>query len=230
MKKIILFAQVLLISFKVPGQLIPKRMIEENSLKSEIESLRLHYGYHKSLIKKYELATLVALSYYPELRGTEIKFIYKNIKTSMAARPYSNFIFKKSASRKYAIYIDNKLKGANGLLVDDIPFNGQVGIIAHELGHVLDYSRKSSLTILGTGINYSIFQNYKKKFEQATDSIAIAHKVGWQLYDFAYYVLYQSHASKEYKTYKKSIYMQPEDILKLINKNDAYQLTLTGTH
>jgi hypothetical protein len=47
-----------------------------------VDSLRKIYGVHKHLLKEYELQTLVALSYYPELLNEHIRFKYGTINST----------------------------------------------------------------------------------------------------------------------------------------------------
>ncbi|MDT8282775.1 MAG: hypothetical protein RQ982_08185, partial [Gammaproteobacteria bacterium] len=44
------------------------------------------------------------------------------------------------------------LVNEKGLLLSDVPFNAQVGIIGHELAHVIDYEEKTAMGVVFTGI------------------------------------------------------------------------------
>ncbi|MEA3317547.1 MAG: hypothetical protein U9R54_06280 [Bacteroidota bacterium] len=176
------------------------------------DSLKKAYGNNKIIPKEYELSILAALANYPELIEVKIEFKYKAIKTTMAARPVPSFIVKKNNKRKYIILINNKNKNHNTVLLSKVPFNARVGVIAHELGHIVDYESKNKLGILKTGIGY-LFKQSKKCLESKIDIIAINHGLGWQLFDYSYFILYKSKASEEYKKYKKENYFHPQEVL-----------------
>ena len=55
--------------------------------------------------------------------------------------------------RRYLILINDRPTN-NGITLADIPFNGQLGIIAHEMCHILDYQHKSLWGIIKTGLMY----------------------------------------------------------------------------
>ena len=48
--------------------------------------------------------------------------------------------------------------------------------------------------------------------------MTIKRGLGWQLYNWSFYVLYESDAKLEYKEFKKTIYLEPEEISEIINK------------
>lgn len=116
--------------------------------------------------------------------------------------------------RIYHVYINNKSQ-FKGILLEDVPFNAQVGVIGHELAHIVDYENKNIFQIIGTGIGY-LFGGYKKRLEHRIDLMTIDHGLGWQLHDWAKFAMYDSKATPKYKLYKKKIYMGPEKILTLM--------------
>jgi len=99
----------------------------------------------------------------------------------------------------------------------NVPFNGQIGLLAHELAHIADYETKSALAIIWDGVRY-LFPGFKRKFEKATDHRTIRHGAGWQLYDFADFVMNRSKAPKYYKKYKRDYYMDPGEIIRVMKE------------
>ncbi|MBN1250826.1 MAG: hypothetical protein JXR51_02065 [Bacteroidales bacterium] len=188
------------------------REIDTNYLKSKINILEKKISLNNKLPKKYKLQTLIVLLYYSELEHINITFKNKNLKTSLACRPKIGFIFKKKSKRKYIIFINNKSKKLENVLLKNVPFNAQVGVISHEIAHIVDYSKKSNLQVIKTAINYLSIKK-REKFEKSIDSIAIKHGFGWQLYDWADYILNKSKVSDKYKNYKRLIYLEPQEIL-----------------
>ncbi len=164
---------------------------------------------------EYKLQMLAALSYYPELRNTPIKVKYSNLETTATCRPAIPSIFtirksKSHARRKYIIRI-NKKENFSGVLMKDVPLNAQIGVLAHEIAHIVDYERRSHVGLLKRALDY-LEENRKKRFEYQIDKLTIEHGLGWQLYDWADYAMHKSKASEKYKAFKKRIYMGPADI------------------
>lgn len=178
---------------------------------------------NKDIPDSYELATLIALSKYPELAEAEIEFVTKSIKTTMAARPKMNLLFKKRNKREYRIFINNDRSRLEGVLLEDVPFDAQVGVIAHELAHILDYSQKSVFRIIGNGIGY-ISKDFRSDFEKKTDQLTIERGFGWQVHHFCQYLHSSPDVPKSYKNYKKSVYYSPEEIISILDKSDKYKV------
>jgi hypothetical protein len=166
----------------------------------------------------------IAAHYYPELIHAKIKFGQRRMKTSMAARPSIWFIFQKRENRKYKILVNNDSIHKAPRLIHNMSLNMQIGVIGHELAHIKDYSNMSSFHLFTYGFKY-LFKNQRKLIEHKTDSIAIAHGLGWQIYDFASYINSSDKISKKYKKYKLNIYLRPKqiaDIISLYNTNTLH--------
>ena len=134
------------------------RLFSEIIMSQQIDTLRSQFSNNKFLYEKYELQTLIALSFYPELKNTKISFRRRELKTTMAARPKGIEIFRGKGTRHYIIYI-NDFPSVK-LSPDSVSFNAQVGIIGHELAHIVNYEQISSLKILYVGLSY-----FNKKFK-----------------------------------------------------------------
>jgi len=130
-----------------------------------------------------ELATLLALRHYPELRGVKIKVNYKNrLNAPVKASPAIGGIFKPRKKRTYKISINRNS------FVDRLPLNEQVGIIGHELAHFVHFHSKSFGGMLVDGIKYITSRKFELDFEKNADKMAIDHGLGWQLYDVRMYL------------------------------------------
>jgi hypothetical protein len=199
----------------------PVRMFLRDSANIQREQLFQDEYQHKLLDESYQEQAQIAMSYYPELKGAQIEFVRKDIKTTMAARPKMDFIFRKKENRTYRIFIDTDVKGEQGLLLSDVPFNAQVGIIGHELGHVADYEEKTAFGVVLTGIGY-LFHPFRKKLERKVDEITIAHGLGYQVEEFSKYVLDESNVCERYKRYKRKIYYKPKQLSTLISGYSIY--------
>ena len=82
------------------------------------------------------------------------------------------------------------------------------------------YSRKSSSAIIFDDKG-KLIEYLDNKYEKEIDSMTVSIGLGQQLYTWSYYVLYKSKGSKKYKAYKKLVYLEPEEILKLIEEHET---------
>ena len=183
----------------------------------DINFLRLKFGNNKTIPSKYELQSLIALSHYPELKDIQIEFKYQKMKTTMQARPNLESIFKKAEKRTYSIFINNS--DDCEVCLDDIPFNGQVGILGHELAHILDYVNKSSGGIIRTGMEYLVNKK-KEAYEKEIDAITVEKGLGWQLHACYHFIQCRKDVSDDYKSFKRKYYLEPTEIAKQINDNN----------
>lgn len=171
-----------------------------------------------------ELPILIALSYYPELADTKIKFKACKIKTTMNARPtFGSILFRSKKNYRFVVRINSNIEDSV-IQVNSIPFNAKIGVFGHEFFHFVDYQRKASFHLTKRLFSYG---NKRKKeaFEKEIDLGTIQRGLGWQLYDWSNYVLNESNATKEYKDFKRQIYLEPEEIKKTILKLEYYEST-----
>ena len=181
-----------------------------------LDSLKLQSSINKTIITEYELVTYIALSYFPELKDTKIKFKSTQIKTTLNARPtVVSLIFRSKTKRKYVIRINNQVKDSV-IYFNDVPFNAKIGLIGHEFSHIKDYNQRSFRKVLMRLLSYSNKKS-KANFEKKIDLATVQIGLGWQLHDWAKYVLEYSEASVSYKAFKQSTYLTPSDIIKAIN-------------
>lgn len=185
------------------------------ALHYNIDSLKKIYGIKKQLLKEYELQTLLALSYYPELLNERIRFKYSHINSIAQTTVTFGSIFKK-INKQYIIFInDNKKK--KGILLSDAPFDAQVAMLGHELAHVTDFKTRSFFDMVWWGLSYLVVKQ-RTKIEIRTDKSTIRHGLGWPLYYWADFVLNHSSANERYKRIRETKYMQPYEILEYLKK------------
>lgn len=98
------------------------------------------------------------------------------------------------------------------MLFKNASFNARVGVLAHELNHIMDFSSKNIFGIIGRGLSYAS-KKKKEKFEKKIDQMTIELGLGWQLYAWAVYILEGDTATEEYKEFKREIYLEPEEIM-----------------
>jgi len=214
LNKINILMVLTLLTYSCFSQQKAPRLFSNKIMSEQIDTLRYQFSNNKYFYEKYELQTLIALTYYPELKDTEISFKRRELKTTMAARPKGFEVFGRKGKRHYVIYI-NDFPSAK-IPPDSISFNAQIGVLGHELAHILEYEQMSSLKIMFTGLSY-FNKKFKARFERATDQRTVEHGLLWQCYDFAVFVYSYKNAPENYIEMKKKNYMSPDEIKKQFN-------------
>jgi hypothetical protein len=196
------------------GQAVIKKYAADS--KYNIDSLRLLYGRNKQLLKQYELQTLLALSHYPQLKEVAIKFYEEEAILPLASRPEPSSMFSGKDTWQYNIIISTKsVEALEPILLKNVPFNGQVGIIGHELAHTAYYLDKNTLQMLLIALNYP-FPSFRAGFEKNTDRRTIAHGLGWQLLEYARFA--RKVMPYEETDLGSKYYLSPTDIEALIRQ------------
>jgi hypothetical protein len=185
------------------------------SQRYNIDSLRALYGIKKQLLKQYELQTLIALSYYPELLNEHIRFEYSALNSTAQTTVTFGSIFKK-IDKQYLVFINDDIM-KTGMLLSDAPFDAQVAVLGHELAHVTDFKTRGFFDMVWWGLSYLVVKQ-RTRIEIRTDKATIRHGLGWPLYYWADFVLNHSKANKRYKRIKQTKYMLPDEILEYIKK------------
>jgi len=177
------------------------------------------YRHNKVIPETIETPVLTALSYYPELKGTNIRFIFthKLKKSIMAARPKTGSLFKKREKRTYDVLINPAFKLDYEIeSIGQVPDSVMVGWIGHELGHIMDYERKNTWGIMGMGISYWLSRNYVRKAERIADSFAVDRGMGPYLVVKKSFILDHTELPQAYKDRIAALYLSPDDIDQLV--------------
>ncbi len=199
---------------------------EESYLKKDVfennlAELRKEFGQDKIIPAELETECLTALSFYPELKNTEIEFRFGKLNFTMISKPKFKSVLKDRSQREYLIIIQKPGLSANNLEWRELSFNALVGWIGHELGHILHYLHKSSGGILFIGIKYAV-RGYRRRMERFTDQLTIQHHLGFALYEGVDYTINYSHATEHYKNNQKKFYLHPEEIIARIYSNQTW--------
>jgi len=118
-------------------------------------SLLKTWGENKKLAPNFEFQCLLALSHYPELKKVPIDFLVQPAFIQLSARPDPITVLLPWVKRKYLVVISNDTGRENDpILLSKAPFNEQVGIIGHELAHVVFYLDKNSLYLAKLAYQY----------------------------------------------------------------------------
>lgn len=180
------------------------------------DSLERVYGSNKQVPAKYRLAFYYALSRYPELISLRISIREKKLNSTMAARPtVISSLFRSKSKRRYVIYVNSDSSHASPQF-HEFTFNAQIGVLGHELAHLLKYRVQKAGSLLGDAFRYKK-ENFKMKYERYTDSITVVRGLGWQCYDFATQLQNNTGVPEAYKKKKEKFYFSPREIYALMS-------------
>lgn len=201
---------------------VPRKILKKSdyvNLMAEMESKYQGKEFQRETLEP----GLIALAFYPELKDVKIRYVYEDTKTTLAARPRFLSLFKSREKRSYTIFVDKKVKGKEGVLFENFPFNAQVGGLGHEYAHIIDYSKRSGLNIMWLGIKYLFSKKAKARLEHKVDKITIERGLGWQALAWEEFIFHHSEASRRYKDYKKDFYLSEEEIKLHMQKCNLYE-------
>lgn len=181
---------------------------------------------NKIIPENLEKEVMEALSFYPELAQTDIEFKFKDDikKSTMQAQPRFTSFFKSKENRAYIIFISRNIQiDGEHFTMDDIPSDVKVGWLGHELGHVIDYSHRTNVGMLIFGIKYLFSSAHIKEVERAADTYAISHGMGDYILKTKNFILDNADLSEKYKERIRRLYISPEEVMELINKNKVHK-------
>lgn len=169
--------------------------------------------------REYQDLVLYVLQHFPELRDVRVRVLYSEEGTTMACRP--DFLSMLKGKRVYNILINNR-PDFEGILLSDAPIDAQIGVIAHEMCHILEYESYGTAGIVYLASMY-LDRDSKRLFERRTDERTIAKGFGRHLRSWAKFSMYDSpKADENYKAFKRDIYMTPSEIDISMRKYSCY--------
>ncbi len=182
------------------------------------------YGHNKEIPEQFEKPILTALSYFPELREVHIIFRIKKQYTPLTTKPNFLGVFEPKGHRTYIVTISNETSDTlTRLLFQNLSFEEQVGIMGHELSHVVDFNSKTFAQSLASGAGH-VSKKYLDKMEFNTDRICIEHGLGKYLEAYSTHVRQSMHVhnwrgvdfvNEKNETHER--YMNPDTIEKYMD-------------
>jgi hypothetical protein len=162
---------------------------------------------------------LHALSFYPELRDIRVEFVInENIRKSvMQAQPKFITMFGSRKKRTYLIKISKSFnfKGKS-IPIHELPEDVFIGWIGHELGHIMDYLKRSNWSLILFGIGYLTSKSFIISAERIADTYAVNHGLGKYILATKDFILHQAGMSEQYIKKIKRLYLPPEEIIFLM--------------
>ncbi len=158
-------------------------------------------------------AVTYALSFFPELKTVPIQFHHKSAVLPHKSRPTFRTVFRRAnKNRIYKVTIAaNTVPELTPLIFDNLTFNEQVGLIAHELAHITQFQQSSTFGLLKKAFAY-LSQTARTQFEQEADKIAIQRGLGWELYAYSN-VRDKISSDNPVVEYLSKFYLSPEEIM-----------------
>ncbi|MCL7987207.1 hypothetical protein M8998_04540 [Sphingobacterium sp. lm-10] len=163
---------------------------------------------------------LTALSHYPELINTRIRFKFTRALNGsiMAARPQVSTLLGSKKNRAYDILISPVFKLKHSIEpLHQVNSNVIIGWIGHELGHIMDYEQRSTLGIARFGLLYWLSKTYVRKAERVADTFAVHRGMASYILATKEFILGHSGLSQAYKDKIISLYLSPDDIVELVD-------------
>jgi len=146
------------------------------------------YARNKKIPAEFRAPILTALSYFPELKQLHINFRTRKAYTPLTTRPSLTSIFKRKSHRTYIVTISyQSIDTLSHLLFKNLNFEEKVGIMGHELSHVVDFDSKNFFQTIGNGVGH-ISGRFLDKMEYKTDLICIKHGLGKYLEKYSLHV------------------------------------------
>lgn len=186
------------------------------------------FGQHKIIPDLIQEETLLALSHYPELLDTRIRFMVVDpaIKGSvMQAQPGFASMLTPWRKRDYVIKVSRFFRGDSAQIpIDEVPQNILIGWIGHELGHIMDYVHRNSWELIRYGLGYVLSRKYLMKAERRADLYAIGHGLGDKIVATKNFILEHADLPERYKSKIRRLYLSPEETLLLIEEYQNKQV------
>ena len=187
-----------------------------------LDSLRQIIGTNKGLPPGFEVAGAIAYSAYPELKEVEINMVLVNGGAPMESRPEIASLFGRRKNRRYVVLLNNEEPSYfEPILLRSLPFDAQVGILAHELSHIVYYQQLTTLQIAKWGLQYLRDDDFRAKHERSTDLMPLYHGLGSQIYQYAYFVRRDSTCAAFYeegKDFMDRYYMTDQELVDELTK------------
>jgi hypothetical protein len=200
------------------------------AVEREYDSLKGVYSKNKKFPKRYEKQIVYALSHYPELKDTKIQFKIRNSGAPLSSRPQWGSLLRSAKHRTNMVFIRDTSQNKWSRFFEESGVNAQVGILCHEIAHVLYFNGKTSMGLIGLGVAH-LSSGYMDRFEYETDSVTLERGLGYQLleWNLFFYKMFGVEdpytAANPFMHNGKERYMSPATIRRKMMEIPAYAET-----
>lgn len=181
-----------------------------------LDSLRTIIGNTKGLPEGFEVAAAIAYSAFPELKDVKIDMILTDGGAPMESTVDIASLLGPRKGRRYRILLnDDPESYFKPILLRALPFDAQVGILAHELGHIVYYEDLNIFAFGKWGLRYLMEDNFRATHERTTDLMPVYHGLGSQIYQYAYFIRKDSTCREFYEQGKEFLdkyYMTDDEL------------------
>jgi hypothetical protein len=188
----------------------------------DLDSLKAIIGDHKVLPKGFEIAAAIAYSAFPQLKDVKIDMILTQEGAPMESTLAISSLFGRRKNRHYQILLnDAQHSYFDPILLRSLPFDAQVGILAHELGHVVYYHELNIFAFGKWGLMYLRDDEFRATHERTTDLMPVYHGLGSQIYQYAYFVRYDPTCKSFYeqeRDFMDRYYLTEKELLEVLDK------------
>ena len=154
-----------------------------------LDSLKKIIGENKGLPPGFETAAAIAYSAFPQLKDVNIDMILTEEGAPMESTVDIGSLFGARKNRRYRILLNDAHNSFfDPILLRSLPFDAQVGILAHELGHIVYYHDLNVFEFGNWGLNYLRDDEFRATHERTTDLVPVYHGLGSQIYQYAYFI------------------------------------------
>ncbi len=145
---------------------------------THVMNLKKQFGKNKKYAPEYEKLVLPALSFFPQLKDYRITFKVRKQGPPLSTRPTFGSLIRHARKREYMVFISADTSTEwKAIQLNRVPIMAQLGIIGHELSHIIEFKEKNTFGLIGLGINH-VSTRYMNKFEFQADSICISQGMG----------------------------------------------------
>jgi len=189
----------------------------------DLDSIKAIIGDNKGLPEGFEVAAAIAYSAYPQLKEVKIDMILTQEGAPMeSTMNVWTLLIPGRKNRQYRILLnDAQDTFFDPILLRSLPFDAQVGILAHELGHVVYYHKLNVFKMGKWGLRYLKSDEFRATHERTTDLMPVYHGLGSQIYQYAYFVRKDPSCETFYekeKGFMDKYYMTDLELLEVIDK------------
>ena len=187
-----------------------------------LDSLRTIIGNTKGLPEGFEVAAAIAYSAFPELKDVKIDMILTDGGAPMESTVDIASLLGPRKGRRYRILLnDDPESYFKPILLRALPFDAQVGILAHELGHIVYYEDLNIFAFGKWGLRYLMEDNFRATHERTTDLMPVYHGLGSQIYQYAYFIRKDSTCREFYEQGKEFLdkyYMTDDELFEAMEE------------